>query len=199
MADSQPVEAIGEVVRVPPNPSGLCECGCGQTTPIATRNDSWRNIRKGDHRRFVSKHGFGRPAEKRFWEKVKKGDVCWTWTGMKISKGYGYFWVDGVMQAAHRYSYELLAGPIPKGLELDHLCRNPACVNPDHLEPVTHRENSLRGESPAARNARKTHCKHGHPFSGANLYIHPTTGQRRCRACTAARNSRRFEEAKASA
>lgn len=112
---------------------------------------------------------------------------CWEWTGAKNAGGYGV--CRG--QQAHRASYELLVGPIPAGLQLDHLCRNRACVNPDHLEPVTRKVNILRGEGVAAKNARKTHCLNGHELTGHNLIQHK--GGRECRACA----RRRFEEYKA--
>lgn len=73
-------------------------------------------------------------------------------------------------------------GPIPEGMDLDHTCRNRGCVNPEHLEPVTTQVNTLRGIGPTAENARKTHCKHGHPLEGDNLYVDPE-GKRKCRAC----------------
>jgi len=82
---------------------------------------------------------------------------------------------------AHRAVYEALVGPIPKGLSLDHLCRNRACVNPEHLEPVSLVENVMRGVSPHAVNARKTHCAHGHAFTAENTYM--VRGERVCRAC----------------
>jgi hypothetical protein len=94
-------------------------------------------------------------AEDRFWAKVKKdGPVpgyapqlggCWLWTGAKHALGYGQQRIDWRIVPAHRFSYELLVGPIPEGLQIDHLCRVPSCVRPSHLEPVTHRENGLRG------------------------------------------------------
>ena len=82
-------------------------------------------------------------------------------------------------------SYELHVGPIPKGLTVDHTCRNRRCVNPNHMEIVTQKENNARGNSPSAINARKTHCKRGHPFSGDNLYVDPGRQSRHCRACKA--------------
>ena len=107
---------------------------------------------------------------------------CWLWMMAPSDTGYGL--VTGVGRKrllAHRVSYETFKGPISEGLSLDHLCRVRACVNPDHLEAVTHRENCLRGISPCAISARKTHCINGHEFSGRNLYLH--NGTRWCRAC----------------
>lgn len=85
-------------------------------------------------------------------------------------------------QQAHRVAYELFVAEIPEGFDLDHLCRNRGCVNPDHLEPVTRRENLLRGETIPARNARITHCPQGHPYDAENTRIRPC-GRRRCAAC----------------
>jgi hypothetical protein len=127
-----------------------------------------------------------KPAELRFWSHVQKGtgDECWIWLGSKTPSGYGSFGLrKGRLTPAHRFAYELLRGAIPEGLELDHLCRNPFCCNPDHLESVSHRVNVLRGESPAAQNARRTHCPHGHPYTPENTYIRPNTGDRQCRIC----------------
>lgn len=92
------------------------------------------------------------------------------------------FWYKEKNTKAHRAAYELLIAPIPNDKVIDHLCRNPSCVNPDHLEVVTQRENILRGIGPSAIHARKTHCPRGHPYSGDNLYISPNR-QRRCRTC----------------
>ncbi|MDP9224875.1 MAG: HNH endonuclease [Actinomycetota bacterium] len=86
------------------------------------------------------------------------------------------------MPLAHRVAYELLVGPIPEGLTLDHLCRNTSCVNPQHLEPVTVRENVLRGMGWGAKNKRKTHCHRGHPFDAKNTLRIPG-GTRKCRTC----------------
>jgi len=122
----------------------------------------------------------------RFWPKVDRTPDCWLWLGTKGLDGYGRIYVGGRRHRrsipAHRVAYELVVGPIPFGLTLDHLCRVHACVNPAHLEPVTIGENVLRGTAPTAINARKTHCAHGHPFDGANTRPLPN-GRRKCRAC----------------
>lgn len=81
----------------------------------------------------------------RFWSKVEKTDGCWLWKGATAGPGYGRFRLDGVLRYAHRFSYEISVGPIPKGLEMDHLCRTKNCVNPSHLQAVTHQINILRG------------------------------------------------------
>ena len=129
-----------------------------------------------------------RTVEERFWEKVEVSDEgCWNWLA-HTADGYGVFWEHKRLVKAHRFSYELHVGPIPNGLELDHLCRNRACVNPDHLEPVTHSVNVLRGIAPLHR-LSKTHCPHGHPYSGDNLYISPSN-RRYCRTCTRERMRR---------
>jgi HNH endonuclease len=110
-----------------------------------------------------------------------------------MGNGYGMITVGGVRWAAHRYSYTQLVGPIPEGLDLDHLCRNRPCCNPAHLEPVTRSENLKRGNVGVwakEHNGKKTHCPSGHEYSGDNLYIHPR-GSRCCRACTNARQRER--------
>lgn len=116
---------------------------------------------------------------------------CWLWTGTMVKGGYGRVHHDNRLQLAHRVSYQLHVGrPIPAGLELDHKCRVRSCVNPAHLEPVTHRENCRRGvvgKMGAARQKAKTHCPKGHPLSGENLYLEPR-GTRQCRACRRAAN-----------
>lgn len=124
----------------------------------------------------------------RFWSYVDTdGDGgCWNWTGCTSKDGYGILVIRRKTFYMPRYSWEIKHGPMPDGLEPDHLCRNRACVNPDHLEPVTHRVNVLRGESPTAKNARKTSCVNGHPFTAENTYITPSTGGRSCLTCTRA-------------
>ena len=120
--------------------------------------------------------------EERFWAKVNKTETCWEWTANNTRGGYGNFMpANGVARSAHRYSYEISVGPIPAGLDIDHLCRNRSCVNPAHLEVVTTAENVRRGNV-GRRNATKAACPAGHLFAGPNLYVTPT-GRRQCRAC----------------
>ena len=123
-------------------------------------------------------------VEQRFWDNVNRDEAngCWIWAGGKTGWGYGGFSADSQYVPAHRYAYELIVGPIPVGLQLDHLCRNRACVNPAHMEPVTNKINSLRGVSFSAHNARATHCPQGHPYDLFNTYITPK-GKRDCRKC----------------
>lgn len=124
----------------------------------------------------------------RFWSKVDRSggnSACWPWAGGKTGPGgYGRFRAGrpGRLVPAHRYAYELMIGPIPDGLCLDHLCRNRSCVNPAHLEPVTNRENLHRGIGHTATRAQQTTCINGHPFDDQNTYIKPN-GCRSCRAC----------------
>jgi hypothetical protein len=122
------------------------------------------------------------PPRTRFFRRVAYAETgCWLWIG-HASGGYGRIRIEGIRVQAHRFSYELFVGRIPDGLQLDHLCRNRLCVNPDHLEPVTPRENYLRGESPMARQARQSHCHLGHPLAGPNLRVRKN-GKRECREC----------------
>ena len=116
----------------------------------------------------------------RFWSKVNKVNNCWEWTGC-TRLGYGRFKIKGKLVTAHRFSYELNYGFIPKDCEIDNLCRNKKCVNPDHLEAVTKKVNILRGIGPTAINKRKTHCKYGHLLSGDNLGIQNDNGDRFCK------------------
>lgn len=120
-------------------------------------------------------------------------DECWLWTGATAGRPgarYGRIYAGERTEAgnprgaqAHRVAYELFVGPIPKGLEIDHLCRTTLCVNPAHLEPVTYKENQRRGNSPMANQARQTHCKRGHALDETNTYVWHNL--RRCRRCNA--------------
>jgi hypothetical protein len=132
--------------------------------------------------------------EERLNEKYVMGDGCWEWTAAKVV-GYGRIWWNGKLQLAHRVMYELHVAPIPEGLELDHLCRNPGCVRPDHLEPVTHFENQRRGYWVAL----KTECPHGHPYIEENIYRNQKTGKRHCRTCSLASGTRSRQRRRAAA
>lgn len=142
----------------------------------------------------------GKTLEQRFWEKVREGvpsesapqlGNCWEWAA-GLSCGYGQFVVmrghRGYPMRAHRVAYELLIGPIPEGLDLDHLCRHPSCVNPFHLDPVPGKVNTARGNWPSAVNRRKTHCIRGHEFDNDNTY-RPPRGNRQCRRCAQMREN----------
>ena len=122
--------------------------------------------------------------EERFYAKVEKTAGCWLWTAYRNTDGYGVLGVAGRLVRAHRFAYELLVGSIPRGLQIDHLCRVRHCVNPAHLEVVTQRENTLRGEGACARNAAKTHCPKGHPLVAGNLFLFELRrGHRECLIC----------------
>jgi hypothetical protein len=125
-----------------------------------------------------------RPLEDRFLDKVEKQpDGCWLWTGCRDAGGYGRLGLNNRTVSAHITSYREIAGrQIPPGLTLDHLCRRPNCVNPDHLEPVTQQENNLRGNGWAGRNAAVTHCPRGHAYDEANTRWRKN-GRRLCRTC----------------
>lgn len=121
------------------------------------------------------------PPVERFLAQTVRDGECLVWTGAKDSNGYGLFGLDGVSVGAHRFAYATARGPVPDGLELDHLCRNRACVRLSHLEAVTKYENMRRGESPFAKNLRVTACPQGHEYTDENIWRY--RGSRYCREC----------------
>lgn len=128
----------------------------------------------------------------RFFQRVQvdSESACWIWLGAKTPRGYGKMSIGGGrLEYTHRVSYLLFFADIPDGLQLDHLCSNPPCCNPEHLEPVTSAANILRGVSPSANNARKTHCPHGHLYDLSNTKF-GKSGQRYCEACMSVRGVR---------
>lgn len=136
---------------------------------------------------------FGRILSKiNFYSDISyNGTRCWEWKDRPDSHGYGQIRIGNKMRLVYQITYRLVKGPLPEGEEIDHLCRNTLCVNPDHLQSVTHRENVLRGISPHAKNAKKIFCKNGHPLWGDNARPFPSRpGHRVCRACISERNKR---------
>lgn len=126
----------------------------------------------------------------RFWDKVQPCPMsgCWIWTGATESRGYGRYNHAGSVRRAHKVAFEVGVAEVPAFLDLDHRCRVRCCVNPEHLEPVTHAVNVLRGNAPAARLARMTSCSAGHAFDAANTIVRRRPSgrtYRRCRICLA--------------
>lgn len=140
-------------------------------------------------------------VDARFFSKVRMTSGCWVWTaalggsghqvgvGFPENWGYGKFWDGERLVSAHRFAYEQMVGPIPEGLDIDHLCRNRRCVRPDHMEPVSRRINTLRGNTLPAENATRTHCPEGHPYDDTNTRVRVRGGRRsrECRTCSRAR------------
>ena len=130
-------------------------------------------------------HGDPRLPE-RFWSKTRidAETGCWVWTAASTTDGYPHFALNGKAVRSHRHAYATLVGPIGEGLQVDHLCRVTLCVNPAHLEPVTGKVNTMRGETPAAINAAKSHCPKGHAYDDENTYQRPDGVHRReCKEC----------------
>ena len=140
--------------------------------------------------------------EERFWSKVEITPYgCWEWCGCLTKGGYGQF-VLGTRVYAHRYAYKMMVGEIPEGLQVDHLCRNRSCVNPEHMEIVTRKENILRGQSLPAKCSRLTHCPRGHEYNEQNTYLWigkegtKNSGKvgRQCRICAKQKYSERKQK-----
>lgn len=127
-------------------PRGSCQCGCGQPTKTAQRNDPRYGHIAGQPVWF--RRGHARRVPFHLAYEIDPATQCWNWLKSVDRNGYGQQFDNGILHAAHRYSYEEAKGLIPKGMDLDHLCRNPRCVNPDHLEPVSNAENTRRGRTP---------------------------------------------------
>lgn len=121
---------------------------------------------------------------------------CWVWQAYKNQGGYGCLAVNGRKESAHRASHMAFKGPIPPGLDIDHLCRNRACINPDHLEAVTRQVNVLRGMNACANHARKTHCKRGHELTPT---VEQGRSRRRCLTCQSASVARYQQRKRAEA
>jgi len=172
------VEPVLDYGQGPFEQCGWCE-GTGYLTPWL--RGQWLKLTRPDI-----------PIEVRFWSKVnKQGPVppyaphlgsCWLWGANKQPEGYGRLAIGRSYQGAHVFSYELAKGRIPDGMVLDHLCRVPSCVNPSHLEPVTHAENIWRGYR--AKFGTITHCPQGHEFTPENTYHRPNSRKVNCRTCT---------------
>ena len=162
-----------------------CACGCG--TAIS------------DTKTWVHGHNVRRPEAERFWGKVTVTGFCWEWNGA-LSYGYGSFRAGGRTGMAHRWAFTFLVGEIPDGADLDHLCRNTRCVNPDHLDPVSHRENMTRGfsaTSAALRAIARGVCMKGHILADVGTYSKRKNGVR-CAQCVRDR-SRLWEQRKRAA
>lgn len=150
--------------------------------------------RQDDNEGYPSMNAHRIPIEQRFWPKVEFTGFCWLWTAHLDHSGYGVTWLNGRNHGAHRVGYEILMGPIEPGLFLDHLCRVPRCVNPDHLLPCTPRENTFakNSQSLTVQLALRDECIRGHRLVEPNLILSALErGSRVCLSCSRARSNRR--------
>ena len=145
------------------------------------------------------KPGLDNTLERKFWKRVdKRGiDDCWLWGGKIAPLGYGKLFVTGRKEVyAHRFSFMLCYGAIPDDLVVHHKCCVRACVNPNHLEVISNVDNVMRGNSPLAQHARKTHCPRGHEYTESNTYLEPLSNGNFGRHCKCCMRARTFSHAK---
>lgn len=159
--------------------NGLCQCGCGELAPLSDENDRRRGRVKGQPMKFILNHN-GKTKRNTLTDILTRVEPvtesgCWIWMGYVGTGGYAQVHIAGKHWRVHRYLYEQLVGPIPSGLEIDHVCRVKCCVNPAHIEPVTPSQNISR------QRASRTHCKRGHPLN--------TKLSNWCQVCLSARKA----------
>jgi hypothetical protein len=160
-------------MRPQSTPDVLCACGCGK--PV-----NWRN---GKPNRYLVGHGGNRNGKPFAVHPIPDPETgCHNWPGTLHRDGYGLLGRNGKSMMAHRWYWIQANGPIPDGMQLDHLCRNPRCCNPDHLEVVTNRENFVRSMAPTAIAYRTNRCLRGHAFTPENT-VYKSSGSRQCRIC----------------
>lgn len=178
-----------------PRGGGTCEAQLGlalTVRPLAGEGVQLQDVKTTVNRPHPpnppANESFDAKAKARFWKKVSPApsNACWIWRGAANQRGYGNVGREGRTYLAHRVAYELTYGPVPAGMDIDHLCRTTSCVNPEHLEPVTFLANMRRryAENP---DERSTHCLSGHELTPENTLQVLASGQRRCRTCVTER------------
>lgn len=208
---AEAVDAADLKSRVPVCARGCADVQVGATERVsdnfgvsvrALTSDSDAEVQQNWHQTGTKRHWHGGPKPKPVLDRIlasvemEPNSGCWLWLKRVNRSGYGLICVSDEMRPTHRMAYEATFGAVPAGLVLDHRCRVRSCCNPRHLEPVTSRENSLRGVGVSAINATKTVCKNGHAFDAANTRVNidqRTQRERRvCRACNREGGRRRY-------
>ena len=169
---------------------GFCQCGCGRRVRMVTKERPLWGYKPGEYIRCLQGHGARKHQLVGY--QINEATGCWEWTGSMHSGGYGLINQGDTTIYAHRWSWEASHGPVPDGYELHHVCHNQRCINPEHLRLVTRKEH-------LSIYHRKTHCVHGHPFVGDNVYIRPDTGTQQCRACARIHDAKRRPRGKPTA